>query len=169
MNAIRRLSPLLAVLALAAWGAAASAHPAHPTSRDQGVTDGCLRSNFGTGFNTAPEWVYVNRNPAIRTAKGVVRIANTSMTESILEHRSFDFGANLMPAARYRYLIAGTPAGHTNNYASDRNDEEFARLHFEWESATLPSFAWPTDGDQATLWGSWVWDCGHWTTGSQTN
>jgi hypothetical protein len=170
MRALRRLFPLFVILSAAAWAATtSSAHPAHPTARDQALKDGCLRSNFGTGFNTAPEWVYVHRNPAIRTAHGVVRIAHQSMGDSILQHRSFDFNANLVPAARYRYLIAGSPSGHTNNYSADRNDEEHGRLHFEWESATLPFFAWPTDGDRAMLWGRWIWDCGHWTTGSQNN
>jgi hypothetical protein len=42
--------------------------------------------------------------------------------------------------------------------------EEHGRLHFEWESGTLPFFAWPTDGDRATVWGSWIWDCGHWSS-----
>src|SRR2546429_3638706 len=40
--------------------------------------------------------------------------------------------------------------------------------HYEWESGTLPFFAWPTEGDRVTLWGSWIWDCGHWQTGKTT-
>jgi len=170
MNGSRRLIAFIAVLGMAAWPAgASSAHPPHPTQRDQALQDGCLRSNFGTGFNTAPEWVYVDRNPAIRTASGVVRISHASQSDSVLQHRSFDYNGNLVPDKQYRYLIAGNPGSQTNNYAGNRNDEEFARLHFEWESLTLPFFAWPTDGDRATLWGSWIWDCGHWQSGSENN
>src|SRR5438270_13938977 len=98
MKALRRFSPLLPILAVATWaGANASAHPPHPTARDQAVRDGCLRSNFGTGFNTAPEWAYVYRNPAIRVARGVVRVAHQSYGDSVLQHRSLDLNANLKP------------------------------------------------------------------------
>lgn len=130
------------------------------------MTDGCQRSDLGIGFDTSPEWVYVNRDPSIRMASGVVRVAHGSLQDSIQQHRSFDFGANLVPDKPFQYLIAGSPSAGTNNYArGGLNDrEEFGRLHFEWESATLPFFAWPTNGDRATLWGSWIWDCGHWTS-----
>src|SRR5436305_1508437 len=154
---------LVALLAAWAW----AAHPPRPTSIDQGVRDGCLRSNFGTGFNTAPEWVYVYRNPKMRTASGIVRVANLSWTDSVLQHRSFDFNANLVPDRPFRYLIGGNRSRGTNNYAPD--PEKRGWLHFEWESATMPQFVWPTDGDRATIWGSWVWDCGHWQAGSEIN
>ena len=134
---------------------------------NQPLRDGCLRSNFGTGFNTAPEWVYVYRNPTMRMASGIVRVPLQSSTDSILQHRSFDFNGNLVPDAPFRYLIGGSRSRHTNNYAPD--PESGGRLHFEWESATMPLFAWPTDGDRATIWGSWIWDCGHWQTGSEVN
>jgi hypothetical protein len=90
----------------------------------------------------------------------VVRVIHGSLEDSILQHRSSDFNANLVPDPAFRYLVAGSPSQRTNNYASD-DGESRGRLHFEWESATLPFFAWPTDGDRATLWGSWIWDCGH--------
>ena len=99
-------------------------------------------------------------------ATGIVRVAHGSRQDAILQHRSYDFNANLVPDPPYRFLIAGSRSAATNNYAPGPPDdaEEFGRLHFEWESATLPFFAWPTDGDRATLWGSWIWDCGHWTS-----
>ena len=132
------------------------------------MRDGCQRSDFGIGFDTTPEWVYVYRSPAIRMAQGVVRVSHGSLQDSILEHRSFDYNGNLVPAAPYRYLIAGSRAQHTNNYGPQEG-ESLGRLHFEWESATMPLWAWPTDGDRATLWGSWIWDCGHWeSTGNNT-
>ena len=170
MTALRRSLPLFAVLLIAGWTAGiSSAHPPHPTARDQALQDGCQRSNIGTATATAPQWVYVDRSPATLTAQGVVRISHESNADSTLQHRSYDFNANLVPDKQYRYLIAGVPGSQTNNYAGDRNDEEFARLHFEWESLTLPYFAWPTDGDRASLWGSWIWDCGHWQSGSENN
>ena len=143
---------------------APAANPPAPTSDTQPSRDGCQRSDFGIGFDTSPEWVYVYRSAAIRMAQGTVRVTHGSLQESILEHRSFDFNGNLVPDAPFRYLIAGSRSRHTNNFAPG-GGEEHGRLHFEWESATMPMFVWPTDGDRATLWGSWIWDCGHWQSG----
>lgn len=163
MSLLRRASFVIAAALLAAIAAAASAaaQSPKPTSINQALRDGCQRSDFGIGFDTSPEWVYVYRNPAIRMAQGVVRISHGSLEDSILQHRSYDYNGNLVPDPSFRYLIAGSPAQGTNNYAADENEAR-GRLHFEWESATLPFFAWPSDGDRATLWGSWIWDCGHW-------
>ncbi|HLY81923.1 MAG TPA: hypothetical protein VKQ71_03005 [Acidimicrobiales bacterium] len=139
----------------------AVAHPPKPTAPNAAVSDGCQRSDLGIGFDTSPEWVYVYRSPAIRMATGVVRVSHASLEDSILQHRSLDFNGNLVADAPSRYLIAGSPSQGTNNYAPDEGERR-GRLHFEWESQTLPFFAWPSDGDRATLWGSWIWDCGHW-------
>lgn len=143
---------------------ALAAHPPRPTSDSQPLKDGCQRSDFGIGFDTSPEWVYVYRNPSIRTARGIVRVSHGSLQDSILQHRSFDFNGNLVPDGPFRYLIAGSTSRHTDNFAPGGGEEQ-GRLHFEWESATMPLFVWPTDGDRATIWGSWIWDCGHWQSG----
>jgi hypothetical protein len=159
------LVALAAALALAA--PAAASHPPHPTGLKQPLTDGCQRSDFGVGLNTSPEWVYVYRNPAVRTASGVVRVPHNATDDAILQHDSYDFNGNLVPDRASSYLVAGSAASKTNNFATapgSNADDEYRRLHFEWESGTLPFFAWPTDGDRATIWGSWIWDCGHWST-----
>lgn len=162
MSTTRRCACMIAALLLVAYCTpAAGAHPAKPTSPDAALSDGCQRSNLGIGFGTSPEWVYVYRSPAIRMAQGVVHVIYGALQDSIFQHRSYDFNANLVPDAPFRYLIAGSPSKGTNNYAPDEGEAR-GRLHFEWETATLPFFAWPTDGDRATLWGSWIWDCGHW-------
>jgi hypothetical protein len=152
-----------ALLVALAVATSAPAHPPAPTSKDQALSDGCQRSDFGIGFDSTPEWVYVHRSAAIRMARGTVRVSHASLQDSILQHRSFDYNGNLVPDGPFRYLIAGRRASGTNNYAAEEGEAR-GRLHFEWESATLPFFAWPTDGDRATLWGSWIWDCGHWTS-----
>ena len=164
MNPLRQLFVGLAVLAAAT--PALAKNPPHPSGLKQPVKDGCVRSDFPIGLNQAPEWVYVYRNAAIRQATGVVRVTHEAVDDAILQHESYDFNANLVPDRASRYLMAGSPSSDTNNFAGDRagNDkEEFRRLHFEWESGTLPLFAWPADGDRAAVWGSWIWDCGHWT------
>jgi hypothetical protein len=162
--------PALVIVTTAAAVFAAPAfanNPPHPSGLDQPLKDGCQRSDFGIGLGTSPQWVYVYRNAAIRTAKGTVRISHGSIDDSILQHDSYDYNGNLVPDRPYRYLVAGTPQGKTNNFArqpGSNSDEEYARLHFEWESGTLPMWAWPQDGDRAQIWGAWIWDCGHWST-----
>lgn len=166
VTSVIRAAAAMSLVALAAACAvpAQAANPSPPSAIDQPARDGCQRSNFGIGFDSSPEWVYVYRNPAIRMASGIVRVAHASLQDAILEHRSFDFNANLVPDRQFSYLIAGSRTLHTSNYAPGGGEEQ-GRLHFEWESATLPLFAWPTDGDRATVWGSWIWDCGHWQSG----
>jgi hypothetical protein len=144
-----------------------SAHPPRPTSINTPLADGCQRSLLGIGFDTTPQWVYIYRDPAMRTARGVVVNSHPSREDSILQHRSYDSNFDLVPSPQFSYLIAGNPAQQTNNFAPGA--EETGKLHVEWETATLPPFAWPTDGDRATIWGSWIWDCGHWTAGGEAD
>src|SRR3954453_3897115 len=156
-------------VATSVLGAAAPApakNPPHPSGLQQPLKDGCQRADFPIGLNTSPEWVYVYRSPAVRKAAGVVHVIHGAVEDAIIQHESYDMNANLVPDKPYRYLMAGSKASDTNNFAGERagNDaEEFQRLHFEWESGTYPLFAWPGEGDRATIWGSWIWDCGHWT------
>ena len=155
------LAAACGLLVALTWAMTSAADPPKPTSPNAALSDGCQRSDFGIGFDTSPEWVYVYRSPAVRMATGIVRVSHGSLEDAIQQHRSFDYNGNLVPDASYSYLVAGSPSAKTNNYAPDEKESR-ARLHFEWESATLPLFAWPSDGDRATLWGLWIWDCGHW-------
>ena len=162
-GSVKVLATVVALLSGLGGQSALAKSPAHPTQRDQALRDGCQRSALGIGFDTTPEWVYVYRDPTIREAEGITRVAHASLEDSILQHASYDFNASLVPDSPFRYLVAGGPRTHTNNY-SPGGGEEFARLHYEWESGMLPFWAWPTDGDRTKIWGSWIWDCGHWTT-----
>ena len=121
-------------------------------------------------FLRSPEWVYVYRDPSIRVAEGVTRVTHAAKDDAPGEHQWYDFNSNLVPDRAYGYLRGGSQAAGTNNFAPEdtgSRGEEFRRLHYEWESGTLPFFAWPSDGDRVKLWGSWIWDCGHWTTGGR--
>jgi hypothetical protein len=160
VHARRALLAAAAVATLITCPALAATPPA-PGARDAALADGCQRSAIGVDFDLSPEWVYVDRNPAMRMAEGTVRVAHPALQDSVLQHSSYDFIGNLVPDRPFRYLLAGSPSAHTNNFAAGAREAQ-GRLQFRWESATLPSFAWPTDGDRATLWGSWVWDCGRW-------
>ena len=105
---LTRQRPCLAALLLLVLGVcaapASASNPPAPTPDTQAMSDGCQRSDFGIGFDTSPEWVYVYRSARIRSARGTVRVAHASLEDSILEHRSFDFNANLVPDRTFRYL-----------------------------------------------------------------
>ena len=163
---LTRYLALVAVVLTALAVPAFAKHPARPTNINQPVADGCQRATLQIGFDVSPEWVYINRSPTIRMARGVVHVSHNSVDDSILQHHSYDYNGNLVPDAPFRYLVAGSKSAHTQNFSGGRDDEEHARLHFEWEQGALPFFAWPADGDRATIWGSWIWDCGHFTTNS---
>src|SRR5947209_539807 len=65
--------------------------------------------------------------------------------------------------------MAGDPSANggkgNGNFA---RDQDFAKLHVEWESGSVPTFVWPAEHDRIALWGQWIWDCGHWGQGIQT-
>ena len=164
------MAALLALLVLGAvviLGSASAARNTRPTDRDQPLRDGCQRPSFiDLTLVNSPEWVYVNHDPSVRFARGVTRVAHPTPVDQPGTHDWFDFIANLVPDRGYRYLVAGSKAAGTNNFARGEEDEgeEYARLHYEWEEGSLPKFAWPSDGDRTALWGSWIWDCGHFET-----
>jgi hypothetical protein len=166
---------VLALTALVAVGTSSAApHPKRPTNRDQSLRDGCQRPSFvNIILVNSPEWVYVNKDPRIRVASGITRVPHPTPVDQPGTHNWYDFNANLVPDKASQYLVAGSRAAGTNNYGrgadssgGESEGEEFARLHYEWEEQTLPKFAWPQDGDHTTIWGSWIWDCGHWTQGN---
>jgi hypothetical protein len=169
---MRRLAQQL-VAALLVLGAVlpvapvSAARRTRPTDRDQSLRDGCQRPSFvNLTLVNSPEWVYVNHDPSGHFAAGVTRVAHPTPVDQPGTHDWFDFNANLVPDRRYRYLVAGRRAAGTNNFALGEPDaaEEYGRLHYEWEEGSVPKFAWPSDGDPTALWGSWIWDCGHWTS-----
>jgi hypothetical protein len=159
----------VAIAAIAALATPGSASTPGPTNRDQPLKDGCQRTTFlNLILVNSPEWVYVNRDPSIHFASGITHVPHPTPVDQPGTHDWFDFNANLAPFKPYRYLIAGSKSAETNNYSGkDADREEFGRLHYEWEEGSLPKFAWPADGDRTAIWGSWIWDCGHWTEGSK--
>jgi hypothetical protein len=170
VRALSRAACALLVGALVFAATAGARSTAQPTSPNQPLQDGCQRAVVNQLFLKSPEWVYVYRDPSIRTAEGIARVTHAAKDDAPGEHHWYDFNSNLVPDRQYRYLLGGSAAQGTSNYSrdADRAGEEFRRLHFEWESGTLPFFAWPTEGDRVKLWGSWIWDCGHFATGNRT-
>lgn len=169
-RALSRAACALLVGALLFAAAASARSVAPPTFPNQPLRDGCQRATINQLFLKSPEWVYVYRDPSIRVAEGIARVTHAAKDDAPGEHQFYDFNSNLVLDRPYRYLLGGSAAQGTGNYSRDADaaGEEFRRLHFEWESGTLPFFAWPTEGDRVKLWGSWIWDCGHFTTGTRT-
>ncbi|MGA9636423.1 MAG: hypothetical protein WBQ41_14400 [Solirubrobacterales bacterium] len=167
LEIVAALAALLVLGAVVTLGSASAAQKTRPTDRDQSLRDGCQRPSFlDLTLVNSPEWVYVNHNPSVHVARGVTRVPHPTPVDQPGTHDWFDFNGNLVPDKRYRYLVAGSKAAGANNFARGEQDagEEYARLHYEWEEGSLPKFAWPSDGDRTALWGSWIWDCGHWET-----
>jgi hypothetical protein len=164
----------LATAALGFATPAAAQDPApltRPDAIDQPVEDGCQRNPAGLLTFSSPEWVYVyaheafNPDPAkARVAEGQVAFSDTATGDLPQNHDFYDFNTDLDldatdPDAPYGYLVGGDPDTHTGNFG------EQGTLHIEWETGTLPPWDWATEGDHAKVWGSWVWDCGHWGQG----
>src|SRR4051794_3318665 len=125
----------IAVVAIAAVPAPSFAkNPPHPSGLNPPPKDGCQRQDFSPGLGATPEWVYVYKSPAIRTAAGVIRYSHNSLDDAVMQHDWYDFNANMVVDKAYKYLVAGSSSSKTNNYAFEEQDaEEYQRLHFEWE------------------------------------
>ncbi|HVS29526.1 MAG TPA: hypothetical protein VHE14_08230 [Solirubrobacteraceae bacterium] len=134
--------------------------PPRPDATVQPLHDGCQRNPVGLLTFTSPEWVFVNRDPSPKLAEGIVHTTNPATGDLPETHRSYDFNWNLDVDPQYQYLNGGDPQKKTGNFQYSPPD--YGRLHGEWEEGTLAPFARPTEGDRMKVWGSWVWDCGHW-------
>jgi hypothetical protein len=154
------------LLGPAAPVALAADHPPRPDAQQQPLKDGCQRSPapflaYAAGAPPeTPEWAYVYRDNRARQAEGIAHTSDPATGDLPHGHEWYDFNFNLDLDHGYGYLLAGDPVAKNGNFAG--NGEDTGRLHLEWESGTLPAYAWPTEGDRVKAWGSWIWDCGHW-------
>lgn len=144
---------VLSALAVSS-GAALAYHTQQPDSKSQPLVDGCQRNPAGLLAFTSPEWVYVYREPTARVVEGTARSTHTAGGDLPEGHDWYDLNSNIDVDSPYAYLLG------TANLIT--GGEEQNRLHVEWETGTVPTYVWPTEGDRVKLWGSWIWDCGHW-------
>jgi hypothetical protein len=182
---VRRGAAVVAVAvvaaALAATFAALASRP-RPAAPDpqEAVTDGCGRNYTGQLLKEIPTWVYVGDHatpatgppPPPQRLEGVISSRYypdlaVHPTEEDLPpiHRSYDFNFDVLPDAKYKDLIGGDPAQHTGNFAG--TGPSTGRVHVEREQEALPRFVWPEKGDRVAIFGSWIWDCGHWIPGGE--
>lgn len=144
---------------------------AGPDPVNQPLVDGCQRNPAGLLTFSSPEWVRVGGKStsaaaAIRVVQGITTLSHTADEDLPQSHTSYDFDTDVIPDPAYIGLLAGSPTSRNGNFAQDA---DYAKLHVEWESRALPAYAWPTEGDRVKMWGQWVWDCGHWGEGIETD
>lgn len=138
---------------------------------NQPPADGCQRNPAGLLTFTSPSWVFVggksslDRSQTLREMRGTASLVHTADEDLPEGHESYDLDWDVAPDPGFADLLGGDPAKGNGNYA---NDADHAKLHVEWESKTVPTFVWPTEGDRVQVWGRWIWDCGHWGQGIQT-
>jgi hypothetical protein len=130
--------------------------PIDANGLDQPLQDGCQRNPVGLLTFTSPEWALVyshedfNPDPKrARVMEGIADFADVAGGDLPEGHNFYDFNIDVALDPDYQYL-ADTGSSH---------------LHVEWESGTLPYYAWATAGDRLKNWGTWIWDCGHWGPG----
>jgi hypothetical protein len=156
----------LMALGLAVPPIALADNPPRPDSQQQPLKDGCQRSPAplltyaAGGPPQTPEWSYVYRDPTVRLAEGIAHASSPAGGDLPHGHDWYDMNYNLDLDPQYGYLLGGDPNAKNGNFAPGSEDTN--RLHLEWETGTLPAWAWPTENDRVKTWGSWIWDCGHW-------
>jgi hypothetical protein len=119
-----------------------------PCSGD-GYAQGCHRPTQFVGGELAhvvPSWVPVE-TPDIRTVEGIVTMGAIARTDFALKpwHHYYDWCFHIGVDPQYTYLLS----------KSQRD------LECEWDTAFLPSWAWPQRGDRIWAVGRWIYDCGH--------
>lgn len=153
-----------AVAAVAGWPANGANPPASepaPDGYSQAPKDGCQRNPVGLLTFTSPEWVFVYGDQTTKHVSGTV-LEDTShpapgggdLPEG---HEWYDFNADIQPDNPDEMYLTGIDHASGQPYDS---------LHTERESGQVPIAAWMTAGDHADVWGSWIWDCGHWGPGA---
>jgi hypothetical protein len=144
---------------------------AGPDPVNQPLADGCQRNPAGLLTFSSPEWVRVggkstSATDATKVIEGTTTLTHTADEDLPQSHTSYDLDTDVIPDSAYLGLLAGSPTARNGNFAEDA---DYAKLHVEWESRALPAYAWPTEGDRVKMWGQWVWDCGHWGEGIETD
>jgi hypothetical protein len=149
------------------------------TPDGDGFSRGChrpesIKISFGIGDKelggALPEWVPVAGTTALvrdhrtgetvrsfredfagetRTVEGILARSHITYTDFPFKawHTYYDWNFHVRFDKQYTYLIS--PANHEGE------------MECEWDTAFLPRWAWPQDGDRVWIVGRWIYDCGH--------
>jgi hypothetical protein len=177
---VKRLLLAVGAVAVAALVGVVAYAVLGPDPAKQAQADGCARSRSAEFARLGPGWAYVgdkdvpatSPSPAARWLAGVVQ-ANGNGPDAVhpsggddpTTHDSFDINFNVLPDPGYEQLLGGLPEQDTGNFEGE--GEEKDRIHPEREEKYTPPFVWPEAGDHVQVYGSWVWDCGHWDPGGE--
>jgi hypothetical protein len=98
-----------------------------------------------------PSWVPVHSHDT-RTVEGILTTSKISSTDFPLKpwHTYYDWCFHVRVDTQYTYLHS------VCNVHAHGNE-----IECEWDTAFLPAWAWPQDGDRVLLIGRWIQDCGH--------
>jgi hypothetical protein len=127
-----------------------------------------------------PEWVPVAGNARLvrdhRTGSthlvpdytGETRTVEGILTGSKIAHHDFQFKPwhtyydwNFIVDVDKQYTYLLGRANLHKNLESGRDNFGKGQFECEWDTAFLPSWAWPQVGDRVWLVGRWICDCGH--------
>lgn len=117
-----------------------------------------------------PAWVSaVDEDP--RVVEGILVQSNISSTDFPFWpwHKSYDWNYHLKVDGQYRYLVARNSHTKTppmrlegDELVPNTAEKEIQEIfECEWDTAFLPDFAWPQDGNRVWICGRWIYDCGH--------
>lgn len=156
----RRLLAVIAILALALVAAALPASgddPTAPNGLDQAPRDGCQRNAVGLLTFTSPEWVFIRGEENTHFVEGDILEDGSHPAPGGGDlpegHEWYDYNGDLKITDPSQAYLAGI---------DNDTGRPFDAIHTERESGQIPVATWMTADDHASIWGSWIWDCGHW-------
>lgn len=117
-------------------------------------------TSFGVGL-TSQQWKVIGPDTAT-TLEGQVTGSKLSTDDNPLDHHSRDRNFFVYPDLAYQHLLASP-----GNFQQGEQNEH-GRMEVEWESAALPAWALPMQGDWVHVEGSYIVDCAHGEHGFRT-
>ena len=118
-----------------------------------GIARGCHTPSQTVSGKLAvavPSWVAV-KDSETRTLEGVLVRSKVTHTDFPLKpwHTYYDWNFDIILDPQYTYLVL------------TREPPADIIIECEWDTAFLPNWAWPQQGQRIWMVGRWIYDCGH--------